>query len=196
MAKLEASKTQIVDRVSELEELSETEVQSLRTEISTFKTTSQDQKREKDVEVNELMEKLADMTAMYNEICIDIEQVREEKTEVKELLDLKADIERREQSHAVVIEGQSKRIEYLDKQYKEEQIMRKRYFNQIEDLKGKIRVYCRVRPMLPFEKNKGQGVGVSVPDELTITHQWKQEKKDREYVFDQVFTPEISQEAV
>lgn len=27
---------------------------------------------------------------------------------------------------------------------------------QMEDLKGKIRVYCRVRPMLKFEKDKGQ----------------------------------------
>eukprot|EP00210_Caulerpa_lentillifera_P008895 g8487.t1 len=196
LAKLQESQSQIVDRLSELDELSKTEVQSLKTQISSFKTSSKDQARAKDVEINELMEKLADMTAMYNEILTDIEQVREEKTEVKELLDLKADIERREQSHALVIEGQSKRIEFLDKQYKEEQIMRKRYFNQIEDLKGKIRVYCRVRPMLQFEKNKGQGVGVSVPDELTITHQWKQEKKDREYVFDQVFTPEIKQEEV
>lgn len=27
---------------------------------------------------------------------------------------------------------------------------------QMEDLKGKIRVYCRVRPMLKFELEKGQ----------------------------------------
>ena len=29
---------------------------------------------------------------------------------------------------------------------------RKRAFNMMEDLKGKIRVYCRVRPILNFEK--------------------------------------------
>ncbi len=27
---------------------------------------------------------------------------------------------------------------------------------QMEDMKGKIRVYCRCRPMLPFELDKGQ----------------------------------------
>jgi len=66
----------------------------------------------------------------------------------------------------------------------------------MEDMKGKIRVYCRVRPMLPFEKNKGQSIAVSVPDELTIGHPWKDEKKNREYVFDTIFTPDISQEKV
>ena len=34
--------------------------------------------------------------------------------------------------------------------------MRKKYFNQMEDMKGKIRVYARVRPMLPFEAERGQ----------------------------------------
>ena len=34
--------------------------------------------------------------------------------------------------------------------------MRKKIFNQMEDMKGKIRVYCRVRPILQFEKDRGQ----------------------------------------
>ena len=34
--------------------------------------------------------------------------------------------------------------------------MRKKYFNQMEDMKGKIRVYARVRPMLGFEAERGQ----------------------------------------
>jgi len=38
----------------------------------------------------------------------------------------------------------------------DESIMRKKYFNQMEDMKGKIRVYARVRPMLGFEAERGQ----------------------------------------
>lgn len=53
-------------------------------------------------------------------------------------------------------------------------------------LQGKIRVFCRVRPILPFETDKGQSFGLNIPDELTITHLWKDEKKPREYNFDQV----------
>jgi hypothetical protein len=51
---------------------------------------------------------------------------------------------------------QAKRLEELEKLYRDEQVARKRSFNMMEDMKGKIRVYCRVRPMLNFERDKGQ----------------------------------------
>ncbi len=35
----------------------------------------------------------------------------------------------------------------LQRLYKEEQTLRKRYWNMMEDMKGKIRVYARCRPM-------------------------------------------------
>jgi hypothetical protein len=37
--------------------------------------------------------------------------------------------------------------EQLKVKYDYEQLIRKRLHNQIEDMKGKIRVFCRVRPM-------------------------------------------------
>lgn len=52
--------------------------------------------------------------------------------------------------------AQAKRLEELEKLYRDEQVARKRAFNAMEDMKGKIRVYCRVRPILPFETDKGQ----------------------------------------
>lgn len=69
-----------------------------------------------------------------------------------------------------------------------------RYFNIMEDLKGKIRVYARIRPILPMETKRGATHVVTAPDELTIAHPWKD--KPREYVFDSVFTHEISQPEV
>lgn len=198
-AKIEEIKKQqkaIVNRLAELDALRETEVKDLQEELNNVKTNTKDLEKQREDQLNDLVEQVANMTAMYNANKEEIEQVREDQKEVQELLELKADIQRREREHAAVIEGQGKRIEYLDKEYKKEAVMRKKYFNQIEDLKGKIRVYCRVRPMLPFEKSRGQAVAVSVPDDMTITHQWKDEKKDREYVFDSVFTPDIKQEQV
>ena len=56
----------------------------------------------------------------------------------------------------------------------------------MEDMKGKIRVFCRIRPILNFEKEKGQQFALNLPDDLTIAHLWKDEKKQREYNFDQV----------
>ena len=72
--------------------------------------------------------------------------------------------------------------------------MRKKYFNQMEDMKGKIRVYARVRPMLEFERSRGQKEALIIPDELSLEHMWKDKK--REFSFDAVFSPATTQEKV
>ena len=72
--------------------------------------------------------------------------------------------------------------------------MRKKYFNMMEDMKGKIRVYARVRPMLEFERSRGQKEALIIPDELSLEHIWKDKK--REYSFDAVFSSATSQEKV
>ena len=71
---------------------------------------------------------------------------------------------------------------------------RKRVFNQMEDMKGKIRVYARVRPILPFETAQGQTEALTFPDPLTLNLTWRREK--REYQFDSVFQPSCSQAQV
>lgn len=72
--------------------------------------------------------------------------------------------------------------------------MRKKYFNMMEDMKGKIRVYARVRPMLEFERSRGQKEALIIPDELSLEHMWKDKK--REYSFDAVFSATTAQEKV
>lgn len=64
----------------------------------------------------------------------------------------------------------------------------------MEDMKGKIRVYARVRPMLGFEAERGHRNALNIPDELTLDHIWKDKK--REYNFDAVFPPGASQDKV
>jgi Microtubule binding len=55
-------------------------------------------------------------------------------------------------------------------------------------------VFARIRPIMEFEQAKGQTAVLNVPDELTVTHLWK--GAPREYSFDNVFSPEASQEQV
>ena len=74
--------------------------------------------------------------------------------------------------------------------------MRKRLFNQIEDMKGKIRVYARTRPMSNKETTEGQNIALKFPDPFTLEHPWKEEKKPRSYQFDAVFDGTASQEKV
>jgi hypothetical protein len=67
--------------------------------------------------------------------------------ELEHLRDLRADVERNDKLTAEIIRSQSEKIVDLDRKYVEECTLRKRYFNQMEDIKGKIRVYCRTRPL-------------------------------------------------
>ena len=46
--------------------------------------------------------------------------------------------------------------------------MRKKLHNVIEDMKGKIRVYCRVRPMNPNEIRMGCIDAISIIDQFTL----------------------------
>lgn len=47
----------------------------------------------------------------------------------------------------MTIKQNEEKIATLDTQYREEQQLRKKYWNMMEDMKGKIRVYARCRPM-------------------------------------------------
>ncbi|GLE10300.1 hypothetical protein PINS_up022401 [Pythium insidiosum] len=56
----------------------------------------------------------------------------------------------------------------LEGLYKEEQTLRKKYYNQIEDMKGKIRVYARCRPMSQSETERGCAPCVRFLDEFSL----------------------------
>jgi len=88
--------------------------------------------------------------------------------------------------------------EVTDK-YKREMSLRRKYFNQLQELRGNIRVFCRVRPLLPFELNKGYRSCVTFPEEgQLIVHQADKKSDDiieHFFEFDQVYDPETNQEA-
>ena len=82
----------------------------------------------------------------------------------------------------------------LQELYKKEVKLRKQYYNTIQELKGNIRVYCRVRPMSDKELSNGHTVvaeGIS-EDELRISD----ERGTKVYEFDNVFASDVDQEKV
>ncbi|XP_035291510.1 kinesin-like protein KIN-14Q [Anguilla anguilla] len=78
--------------------------------------------------------------------------------------------------------------------YNSERIMRKKYYNMVEDMKGKIRVFCRIRPMSRMETAGGSKAAVDCVDEYSVVVEtprgWK------EFQFDRVFGTASSQEEV
>lgn len=86
-----------------------------------------------------------------------------------------------------------------------EETVRRILFNKYQELKGNIRVMCRVRPVLG--SSEGQGANISFPDDKTsakIDVQGPEEqsslgkisRKEYPFEFDRVFSPTIQNEEV
>eukprot|EP00760_Papus_ankaliazontas_P039648 PhM_4_TR9746/c4_g4_i2/m.99896/K10406/KIFC2_3; kinesin family member C2/C3 len=83
----------------------------------------------------------------------------------------------------------------LQEMYMEEMKLRKQYYNTIQELKGNIRVYCRVRPMSDSEKQK-HTVVTSFPRDGELVIIDEEKNKNRTFEFDSVFSPDSKQEEV
>ena len=97
------------------------------------------------------------------------------------------------------------RLEVADvgDKYRAEMLLRKKYYNVIEDMKGKIRVYCRCRPFSGSEKARDDPSCVSFVDEFTLEIAKEKVGNDgvatkvaRSFGYDQVFAPSSTQEQV
>lgn len=94
--------------------------------------------------------------------------------------------------------------------YQAETVHRQRLHNTIEDMKGKIRVYCRVRPMNENEKKMGCIDAITLSDPFTLQIRVKKDqqlyKHDgsgaqaqyqlKEFQFDSCFDAAANQEAI
>jgi hypothetical protein len=65
----------------------------------------------------------------------------------------------------------------------------------ISDMKGKIRVYCRLRPIGEKEIAERERDVVTTVDEFTIEHPWKDDKP-KQHLYDRVFNGDATQEEV
>lgn len=105
---------------------------------------------------------------------------------------------RNKAEHAIELENalQLKSSEYdqLTEQFKKETALRKKYKNELEDLKGAIRVYARCRPMAKYELEKGCKSVVQIKDETSL--KLTTSRGEKEFEFDAVFGDKSTQDAV
>ncbi|XP_062979629.1 kinesin-like protein KIFC1 [Elgaria multicarinata webbii] len=97
------------------------------------------------------------------------------------------------------------RLAELEQKLHESEMERRQLHNTVQELKGNIRVFCRVRPLLTTEREAQKGTGhLSFPDEdnksLVLSraedsHVGRERKDDvsYEFHFDRVFPPSSSQ---
>jgi kinesin family protein C2/C3 len=79
--------------------------------------------------------------------------------------------------------------------YRKEMKERKRLFNLVQELRGNIRVFCRIRPVNPREIAEGGTVIAKFPDEGEIA-MTNDRGKVKQWAFDKVFPMDSTQEQV
>jgi len=62
-------------------------------------------------------------------------------------------------------------------------------------MKGKIRVYCRLRPLSEKEIANKERDSLTTVDEFTVEHPWKDDKA-KQHIYDRVFDGYSTQEDV
>jgi hypothetical protein len=140
---------------------------------------------------------LADTKEQLHATTQERDQLRQK---VKELTNMSAEMEALRARAAQADEfsgiiGENKlEIARLTEQYKKEGQMRKKYKNELEDLKGAIRVYARMRPMAQYEKDRECKQIVQFTDETAMKIQTS--RGEKEFEFDAAFTDNSTQDEV
>jgi hypothetical protein len=93
------------------------------------------------------------------------------------------------------VEEANKRNDESSKELRKEQEHRKKLYNEVEDLKGKIRVFARIRPLNSRERKLGDAATVTVTDPCSLNVMDKN-KKSTQFNFDSVLGPDSSQQIV
>eukprot|EP01083_Nonionella_stella_P005950 17178_1 len=103
---------------------------------------------------------------------------------------------------ALLMENQMNELRDRCKQslceYNKEVSLRRRYFNDIQELKGNIRVYCRIRPLLSHEMKNQYTSKVEAMDDFKVKLEVKTKEKTKykTFEFDRVFSKRSTQNEV
>ncbi|CAH8390031.1 unnamed protein product [Eruca vesicaria subsp. sativa] len=185
-------------------------------EISSLKVELQQAKDERDHHLTEL-KTLQTEANKYNDFKDTITELEttcsSQSNQIKELQDRLVSCDRRlqmsdlttfekmnefEDQKQTIIDLKS-RVEEAELKLVEGEKLRKKLHNTILELKGNIRVFCRVRPLLPGENNGDEGKAISYPASLELLGRGidlLQNAQKHSFTFDKVFLPNTTQEDV
>ncbi|BAT99834.1 Kinesin-like protein [Vigna angularis] len=192
---LRSEKLILEQKLSEFEKNSEEEISSLQCKL-------EKERKNLNSQVYDLERKLEmfrqEMTVAKSSLSVkdsELAALKNNLDELEELREMKEDIDRKNEQTAAILKMQAAQLAEMELLYKEEQVLRKRYFNTIEDMKGKIRVYCRLRPLSEKEIANKERDSLATVDEFTVEHPWKDDKS-KQHIYDRVFDGYATQEDV
>ncbi|KAG8713858.1 kinesin-like nuclear fusion protein [Ceratobasidium sp. 394] len=157
-------------------------------------------------ELNAERSKAADLHSFQSGLQCELAAAKSTELETRRAYLLAADeIDSLKKQHAQV-DDLKKLVAQRDEELRDAEMIRRKLHNQVLELKGNIRVFCRVRPSLPHEKDTADGLAqLSFPgkekQEIVVTSTSESATgAAREaiipFTFDRVFAPGSSQENV
>ncbi|KAM4129138.1 hypothetical protein ACJW30_02G221400 [Castanea mollissima] len=193
--KLENEKLSLEQRMSELEKTKADEMDFLEKNFEQERKALKFRVLELEKKLEGITQELAVVESTLEIRNSDLTSLQHNLKELEELREMKEDIDRKNEQTAAILKMQGAQLAELEVLYKEEQVLRKRYFNTIEDMKGKIRVFCRLRPLNEKEISEKGKYALTWLDEFTVEHPWKDDKP-KQHIYDRVFDGSATQEDV
>ncbi|XP_061341790.1 kinesin-like protein KIN-14N isoform X2 [Gastrolobium bilobum] len=175
------------------------QVQTLSSELVKFKDSSEKSCSELDnltIKTNELEEKCALQDNQIKALQ-ELLTTAEKKLQVSDISAIETRTEYEEQQK--LVDELQTRLEDAEYKLIEGEKLRKELHNTILELKGNIRVFCRVRPLLPDEGCSTEGKIISYPTSMEASGrgiELTQSGQKHCFTFDKVFAPDASQEEV
>ncbi|GAB2233132.1 hypothetical protein Droror1_Dr00002349 [Drosera rotundifolia] len=182
-------------------DLRSSEVQALRAEIFKYEESTGESAAELDnlmLKSNALEETCASQTEQLHMIQLQLAAANE-KLKVASLSTSEMRLEYEEQKR--VISDLRNRLADAELQISEGEQLRKKLHNIILELKGNIRVFCRVRPLLPEENSSSDAPIIAYPGSTDARDRDRgidliQTGQRHTFTFDKVFNHEASQHIV
>jgi len=143
----------------------------------------------------QLQDREVEVEGQLKEKDLTIQKLEEDSSQLtSQVAELSGMKERAEEAEKM-LEPWKKRTEEVHEAFQKEQALRKRYHNQMQDMKGAIRVFARIRPKVAREAD--QEVVVWRRDAFSLEIAAKDKKSGpKDYNFDAVFDEHNSQEDV
>ncbi|XP_022859795.1 kinesin-like protein KIN-14E [Olea europaea var. sylvestris] len=192
--KLMSEKTSLAERLTRLERKN--------AEIVVIERSFEKDRKALKLRISDLEKQLAELTkdlvvaqSAIGAKDIELSSLQNNLRELEDLREMKEDIDRKNEQTAAILKMQGAQLAEMEALYKEEQVLRKRYFNIIEDMKGKVRVYCRLRPLSGKEISEKERSVLTNVDEFTVEHMWRDDKV-KQHMYDHVFDGAATQEDI
>jgi len=205
LSEYEKNLTETKEKLKETEEKlkeSENKIEKIEKETKEQKEKAEADARAAASQMVVARDKIATQELKIEQMQIDNSKILLELEQTKELLKKEKELTEQQSKQ---IEEQKEAVAYLESKVRGDEMMRRKLHNQIQELKGNIRVFCRVRPVLPIDNESDEcfsfpplttnTLQVSTTQTSAISSKYDTKNK-KTFTFDRVFTPNSTQEQV